>query len=162
MTSRRHLLGDLIHDMQDQSGSAKTRTAYAAFAPWSARLLLMLLVILVAMPAIPHPPLKIPGERQAWGAVETGYTDKTLYKDILSDVERGEDYCLAAAGEQRAHHYPTAPAQVFREPTLAWLLARALHFHVVQIAAFFGIYAAILVALYRNLVALGKSITRSA
>jgi hypothetical protein len=131
-------------------------TAYRNFSPWAARSLLAVIAFLVAIPAIPHAPLKIRGEREHWWDVQTGYTDADLYRDILTDFERGQGYYAAAAKEQRAHHYPTAPAQVFREPTLAWLLA-LLHFRGLQLAALFAIYASIIVQLYRGLTGTGKT-----
>src|SRR5215469_12650304 len=97
------------------------RALYAKFSPWGARVILFAIAILVVYPAIPHAPLKIPGERAHWWEPPKGYTDGDLYKDILTDTERGEGYYAAAAREQRAHHYPTAPPQAFREPTLNWV-----------------------------------------
>jgi hypothetical protein len=125
-------------------------TAYWRLSPWCARLLLIAILALVTLPAFPHAPLNIPGEREYWGQPLPAKTDASLYKAILSDVKRGENYYQAAAREQRASGYPTAPAEVFRPPTLAWLLA-GMHYHVIQVATLFGLYAAILIGLYREL-----------
>ena len=124
-------------------------TAYRRLPRWSARFLILALAVLVLIPALPHRTLNIPGERKGWGDVLPGYTDLTLYRDIVFDVAQGQDYYAAAAKEQRAHKYPTAPAIVFREPALAWLLV-LLHFSALQYAALFAIYAAVLVGLYRE------------
>lgn len=85
----------------------------------------MLLAIqaLAVLPALPHAPLKFPGERQHFGQVLPAKTDSTLYKAILSDAEHGQGYYRAAAKEQRAFRYPTAPAETFRAPTLTWALS---------------------------------------
>jgi hypothetical protein len=130
-------------------------TRYATFSPWAARSVLLLIALLVLLPAIPHAQLKIPGERQHWWEKAVGYTDNDLYRDILTQMERGANYYDAAASEQRAHHYPTRPAPAFREPTLAWILS-VLRFQALQLMALYGIYAAILLRLYRGVVDAGK------
>lgn len=131
-------------------------TAYERFPPWCARVLLLAILALVILSALPHPPLQIPGERQYWGEALPAKTDGTLYKAILSDVNQGESYYQAAAREQRAYGYPTAPVEVFRTPTLTWLLV-GMHYRALQLVVLFGIYIAILVGLHRELMTRGIS-----
>ena len=49
------------------------------------------------------------------------YTDMMLYRDIVTAMQSGKGYYLAATDAQRAHHYPTRPFVTVREPTLYWL-----------------------------------------
>jgi hypothetical protein len=126
------------------------QTLYARLPRWACLMLLAAVAVLVLLPALPHPALVIPGER-TWGApaVETVKGDAALYQKIVADMQAGQGYYQAAAAEHRALHYPTAPAQVFRMPTLAWLLA-ALRFPVLQYAVLLGLYGVILVLFYRE------------
>jgi hypothetical protein len=73
---------------------------------------------------------------------------------------RGENYYSAAASEHRLHRYPTTPPQVFREPTLAWLLAVAKTDSVRRILLF-GLSIATLIFLRRALVRTGIGNPRS-
>src|SRR5438045_7231579 len=75
-----------------------------------------------------------------------------LYKKIVADVVGGRGYYEAAAAEHRAFQYPTSPPQVFRLPTLAWILA-GLHFYAVQLALLLGLYGAIVILFYREVLA---------
>ena len=52
------------------------------------------------------------------------YTDMMLYRDIVTAMQSGKGYYLAATDAQRAHHYPTRPFVTVREPTLYWLAAQ--------------------------------------
>src|SRR6266702_1854315 len=132
----------------------KSRTFYASWSPWASRFLLLGVIILVVLPALPHAPLHNPGER-GWGQPAQEMSDMKLYKQVVADVESGRDYYEAAAAEHRAFDYPTSPAQVFRPPTLAWILA-GLHFHFLQFAVLLGLYGAIIVLFFRELLIGGK------
>ena len=46
------------------------------------------------------------------------YTDMMLYRDIVTAMQSGHGYYVAATDAQRAHHYPTRPFVTVREPTL--------------------------------------------
>ena len=90
---------------------------FAHWKPWQAQLVLAWIVVMVVLGArlspVPHiihlsPP---------------GVADWTLYRVIADRVMNGENYYLAAAAQHRAWSYPIGPPQVFREPTLAWILA---------------------------------------
>ena len=78
------------------------------------------------------------------------YTDANLYKSVVERVSRGENYYDAAAAEQRAHKYPTAPAVAFREPTLAWMLS-ALRFDVLRKVALFCLMGLAVLLFYQEL-----------
>jgi hypothetical protein len=130
---------------------AAGQTLYARIPAWLARALLALILVLTILPALPHPALTIPGERK-WGEPGLQKSDASLYKQIVADMEAGHGYYAAAANEHRAFHYPTSPPQVFRLPTLAWILAR-LHFHGLQLAALLGVDAAVIILFYRELLA---------
>jgi hypothetical protein len=80
------------------------------------RLLLAAMAVLVLLAAIQKPVPKMDHP------VPKGVSDVTLYQQIEQRMMRGESYYTAAPAQQRAWGYPTAPAQVFREPTLAWVL----------------------------------------
>ena len=126
-------------------------TLFARLPGWVCRMVLVVIALLVIWPARPHPALVIPGER-SWGAKEADTSDLKLYKAIVSDIGKGQDYYQAAAVEHRARSYPTYPAPVFREPTLAWLLA-VLHFQILQLGILFGLYGVLVIAFYRELTA---------
>ena len=103
-------------------------TRFASWPAWAARLTLAVLAGLVVysmtlQPADPRP-----------GRPPSTFSDGALYAAIADRVMRGETYYEAAAAEQRAHGYPTTPAQVFREPTLSWIMA-ALRFDLLRRAA---------------------------
>jgi hypothetical protein len=132
-------------------GNPAGTTLYATMPSWISRILLVAVFVLVVLPAIPHTPLYIPGERK-WGEVETGYTDKVLYKTVVAKLIGGQGYYEAASAEHRLHHYPTSPPQVFREPALAWLLS-TLRFPVLQLALFFGLYGLIIVLYFKEFLA---------
>ena len=131
------------------------RTLYASWPASASKALFLAIIVLTTLPALPHAPLYIPGER-GWGAPAQKISDMLLYQQIVADVESGRDYYEAAAAEHRIFHYPTLPAQVFRPPTLAWILA-GLHFYSVQFAALLSLYGAIIVLFYRELLIAGKS-----
>jgi len=124
-------------------------TLYSRLPAWAARAILALALVLTVLPALPHPALYIPGERQAGEPSREGQ-DTILYEKVVADIERGQGYYEAAAAEHRLLHYPTSPPQVFRLPTLAWMLA-GLHFYVLQLAVLLVLYGAVLVLLYREL-----------
>ena len=126
-------------------------TLYARMPAWASRTLLALVLLLTILPALPHRPLYIPGEKQ-WGEPGPQKSDAMLYKKIVADVVHGQGYYEAAATEHRAFQYPTSPPQVFRLPTLAWMLA-GLHFYAIQLALLLGLYGAIIVLFYRELLA---------
>lgn len=126
-------------------------TFYARLPSWASRVLLACMMILTVLPALPHPTLEIPGERQ-WGQPAPDSYDVKLYKRIVSDIADGQGYYQAASNEHRLLHFPTAPPQVFRMPTLAWVLA-GLHFYVLGFACLLALYAAIMVRFYREFLA---------
>lgn len=75
------------------------------------------------------------------------WRDWMLYRAIENRVSRGEDYYSAAASEHRLHRYPTTPPQVFREPTLTWLLV-ACRTEFLQRLLLVGLSVATLFALW--------------
>ena len=84
------------------------------------------------------------------------FRDVDLYHAIVERVAHGEDYYAAAAAEHRAHGYPTAPAAVFRQPWLAWILA-VLRFDWLRSLALFPLVASIAILFYRSLLRTGLS-----
>ncbi|HWU54735.1 MAG TPA: hypothetical protein VN175_04475 [Rhizomicrobium sp.] len=133
------------------SASQTGRTLYACLPVWAARAMLAIVLALTVLPALPHPALYIPGERQAGKPSQEGL-DTVLYKKVVADIERGQNYYEAAGAEHRLLHYPTSPPQVFRLPTLAWMLSGS-RFPALQLAALVVLYGAIIVLLYRELLA---------
>jgi len=127
------------------------KTLYAGIPAWTSRALLTLVLLLTILPALPHQPLYIPGEKQ-WGVSGPQKSDAMLYRKIVADVIHGRGYYEAAAAEHRALQYPTSPPQVFRLPTLTWMLA-GLHFYALQLALLLGLYGAIIILFYRELLA---------
>jgi len=125
------------------------QTLYTCLPVWAARALLAVILALTILPALPHPALHIPGERH-WGETEPASYDTILYKNVVTDIERGRSYYDAASAEHRRLRFPTAPPEVFRLPTLAWTLA-ALHFHIFQFGALLALYGAVIVLFYREL-----------
>ncbi|THD58091.1 hypothetical protein [Phenylobacterium sp.] len=109
-------------------------TRFGAWPPWAARLALALLAALIAYGATIHAPLL--------ASPKVTYQDGDLYAAVAARVAHGEDYYSAAAAEHRAHGYPTAPPQVFREPALGWMMA-ALRAEVWRKAAFYGLALAV-------------------
>lgn len=91
-------------------------TRFATWPKWPSRLVLAAMAGLVLYATLL--PQVIPASKPI-----RGYSDTTLYETIADRVGAGENYYAAAASEQRANGYPTAPAQVFREPALSGLLA---------------------------------------
>ena len=89
-------------------------TWYSNLPSWGARLILALMAALVISGSTITPPK---------AHTRPAPTDLMLYRAVVERVSHGENYYEAAAAEQRARSYPTAPAPVFREPTLAWTLA---------------------------------------
>lgn len=89
-------------------------TNFAQWPAWAARALLAAMAGLVVLAAVPQAGPSGP---------RPSYDDKRLYRAVTERVMAGQDYYPAAAAEHRAHGYPTAPAQVFRPPTLAWVTA---------------------------------------
>ena len=132
-------------------------TLYARMPAWACRALLALVLVLTILPALPHPALYIPGERH-WGEPVVKKSDGTLYKQIVADMAQGRNYYEAAAAGHRAFLYPTSPPQVFRLPTLAWMLT-GLHFFPLQFAVLLGLYAVIMILFYRELLARRLSFT---
>lgn len=138
------------HDTEESMNRAG-QTLYAFLPAWLLRAILVLVLVLTVLPALPHPALYIPGERH-WGETTPESFDTILYRAIVTDIEHGQGYYVAAGAEQRRLHFPTSPPEVFRLPTLAWMLA-ALHFHAFQFGVLLGLYGAILVLFYRELLA---------
>jgi hypothetical protein len=132
-------------------------TLYARMPGWASRVLLALVLLLTILPARPHPPLHIPGERD-WGQASPESYDVKLYKKIVADIVRGRSYYEAAAAEQRAFHYPTSPPEVFRLPTLAWILA-GLHYYAFALGLLLGLYGVVIAQFYRELIAAGASLS---
>jgi hypothetical protein len=123
---------------------------YAGWPAWKARLLLAAILVLAAYAAlIPAPPPVI-GTSPNY---EAGYSDQTLYRDIVRQMRSGADYYTSAANLHRLHHYPTTPAQVFREPALAWMLA-GVRFEAVGYVALLALFCVNFIGL---LISLAKS-----
>ena len=120
-------------------------TAYRTWSPRAALLLLAALLSVVAVSALPHTE-RAPPERTA------RFSDYDLYRTIVARVARGGDYYSAAVEEQRAHGYPTAPAIVFRQPWLAWMLA-ALPLDCLRSLAAFPLFALLSALTYRGITA---------
>jgi hypothetical protein len=127
------------------------QTLYTCLPDWAARVILALVLALTILPALPHPALYIPGERH-WGEREPQSFDTILYKKVLTDIEHGQGYYDAAGAEHRRLHFPTSPPEVFRLPTLAWILA-ALHFYMLQFGVLLALYGVVIVLFYRELLA---------
>jgi hypothetical protein len=92
-------------------------TRFATWPPWAARLALFLIAGAVVLGAVLHPPPHM------LHFSPRGISDANLYRAVTDRVMGGENYYAAAAAEHRRLVYPTAPAAVFREPTLALVLA---------------------------------------
>ena len=84
----------------------------------AARLIFAIVMALVVMGALVHPTPHLAH------LAPPGQGDEQLYRAIVERISHGQDYYHAAAAEHRARHYPTYPAQVFRQPLLAWTLAK--------------------------------------
>lgn len=121
----------------DRSGS----TYFAAMPRWVAVGLLLVVVSLVGLSTLGPAP----------SAGPEGFDDKGLYRAVTDRVIAGETYYSAAAREHRVHHYPTSPAQVFREPTLTWTMA-ALRLEPLRRGALVALCFAAVVALDMALV----------
>jgi hypothetical protein len=115
-------------------------TRYAVWPSWAAKIALVLVAALIIYGSIsnPAPPGHF-GRPPAW-------RDWMLYHLIVDHMVHGESYYAAAAAEHRLHLYPTTPPQVFREPTLAWVLTelrtdtiRAVSVAGLSILTFFAI-----------------------
>jgi hypothetical protein len=89
-------------------------TWFANLPSWAARVILVIMAALVISGGVITTP-KLHAHPEP--------TDLMLYRAVVGRVAQGENYYQAAAAEQRARGFPTAPAAVFREPTLAWTLA---------------------------------------
>lgn len=115
-------------------------TRFATWPVWAARLLLALMAALVVWGGLVTPVSQLvkPGPPRG--------SNELLYRAVTERVERGENYYAAASAEQRARYFPTSPAQTFREPALAWLLA-ALKTDRARWLAMLGLSLATLVAL---------------
>jgi hypothetical protein len=111
--------------------------------------------VLMMLPAFSPSALHIPGERH-WGEPRSAKSDMNLYRQVVTDMEKGKGYYQAAVAEHRLFQYPTSPAPVFRMPTLAWMLA-ILRFDSVRLMALGLVYAASIIVLYRELLAAGES-----
>ena len=114
-------------------------TRFATWPPWAARLVLVVMTALIVWGALVTPVSQLvrPGPPRG--------SNELLYRAITERVARGENYYTAAAAEQRARYFPTSPAQTFREPTLAWILA-ALKTDQARWLAMIGISLAVLAA----------------
>jgi hypothetical protein len=118
--------------------TAPTQSRFAAAPAWVARAALAALLGLMLYGLATHAPSLARG-------VKPAFDDPHLYRNIADRIARGQGYYQAAQAEHRAHGYPTSPAQVFREPALAWLMA-VLREDVWRQAAFFGLAAIAAVA----------------
>ena len=114
-------------------------TRFATWSRWPARLVLAAMAGLVFYAALL--PQAIPASSPI-----RGYNDTTLYEAIADRVAAGEGYYAAAAAEQRANGYPTAPPQVFREPLLTWLLA-LLRFDLLRRVTIIGLALGVALAM---------------
>jgi len=99
-----------------------------AAAGWPRWLIVAVLIgaaLLVFLSARPYDPAPTVYTRTAQETGQRLANDKDayLYRDIVARVSAGSSYWDAAAAEHRRHHAPTAPAIVFRQPGLTWLLA---------------------------------------
>jgi hypothetical protein len=127
-------------DEPNPTGRAtSTHSRFASAPAWVARATLTALLGLVLYGLAAHAPLLAHG-------VTPAFDDPHLYRNIAERVARGQGYYQAAMAEHRAHGYPTSPAQVFREPALAWLMA-VLRDDVWRRAAFLGLAAITAMAL---------------
>lgn len=107
-------------------------------------MILAAVLMLVALGALVHPTPHLAH------LAPPGAGDEQLYRAIVDRVSHGQDYYHAAAAEHRARAYPTYPAQVFREPLLAWMLAaipgdgaRRLALLSLSVVAFFALRSAL-------------------
>ena len=83
---------------------------------------LALLVAVLFVAALSWSQITPPGKVSR--AAPGHYTDMMLYRDIVTAMQSGHGYYVAATDAQRAHHYPTRPFVTVREPTLYWLAAQ--------------------------------------
>jgi hypothetical protein len=122
---------------------------FARWPRWAARVLLALMVAVVAVAMVPGS-----GGQQPARAAAEHRSDVGLYRAVVSRVSRGEDYYAAAAAEQRANGYPTAPAVAFREPTQTLVLV-ALQTDLARQAALLALAGGVIVALWSALGQMG-------
>jgi hypothetical protein len=115
---------------------------FARWPRWAARLLLATLAVLVVVATVPGSVSPQPARAAAEHRSDVG-----LYRAIVNRVAQGEDYYAAAAAEQRANGYPTAPAVAFREPAETLLLV-ALQTDLARHAALLGVAIAATAALW--------------
>ena len=101
-------------------GATATDTRFARVPRWAAWLALAAAIAVVLIASIQPPSPQTAAARSR----AENFSDIRLYQTIVRQVQGGADYYATAAAQQRAHHYPTWPPQVIREPTEAWLLAR--------------------------------------
>jgi len=87
--------------------------------PRPAAILVILLFLCAAAWCLATPPGKVSK------AAPGHYTDMRLFRDIVTEMQGGKGYYVAASELQRAHNYPTRPFVTVREPTL-YSLASAL------------------------------------
>ena len=92
-------------------------THFSAWPRWAAQLVLVVMIALAVYAAIPKTAVQIVHMGPP------GYDDRYFQRSVADLVTKGQNYYAAAADQQRAHFYPTYPAETFREPTLTWLLA---------------------------------------
>lgn len=119
-------------------------TRFAAWPPWAARFALVLLALLIGFGSIPHP------QRADNFGRPPQWRDWMLYQLEVNRVMQGENYYTVAVAEHRLHRYPTTPPQVFREPTLIWILA-ALRTDLLRRVVLFGLSLTALYFLWRAL-----------
>jgi hypothetical protein len=125
---------------------------YANMPIWFARVLVLMVIALAALAVTPHkamtPVRANPGD----------YHDTVLYRTMTNNVVEGKGYYSTIGAEHRAHGYPTSPPQVFREPTLAWLLA-ILRFEPIRLACLLLLATTVILQLYHLL--LSSNLTAS-
>lgn len=107
---------NLFRHSLSPASQAPKGSRLATLRPWQAWGVLLGLFAFIAYAFTIHAPLLTSGPN-------LGFDDTDLYRAIARRVALGQGYYPAAAAEQRAYGYPTAPALAFREPTLAWLMA---------------------------------------
>jgi hypothetical protein len=125
-------------------------TRFSNWGPWTAWFALAVIAGAVILGATLHP---VPHRLRL---APLGISDATLYSAVVDRVMHGENYYTAAAAMHRTLAYPTAPAAVFREPTLAWALA-AMRTDMIRRAVLFALSLVTFFALRRAMADAGIS-----
>ena len=117
---------------QHTAATEPSKSRFAGWSPWLARLVLATLALLLLASALV--PVAKPDSRSPWqgrvspqttapaGSAEEPYDeDIALYEVAIERIARGENYYDFIVSEQRGRDYPVNPGLAVRLPTLAYL-----------------------------------------